>query len=90
MTNDYYSIEPDGYGEFNVYGWGVYGSESVLEGQQRKAFITDYPTVAEALVAYPDADVHEGVVSANNSFGHLPDREMSAYEEQGYWHPDDY
>ena len=90
MTYDYFSIEPDSYGEFNVYGWGIYGSESVLEGQQKKAFITDYPTVAEALVAYPDADVHEGVVSANNSFGHLPDREMSAYEEEGYWQPEDW
>ena len=90
MPYDYYSIEPDSYGEFNLYGWGVYGPESVLEGQQKKAFITTYPTVAEALVAYPGADVHEGVVSANNSFTHLPDREMNAYEEENYFNPNDY
>ena len=90
MTYDYFSIEPDSYGEFNVYGWGTYGSESVLEGQQKKAFITDYPTVAEALVAYPEADVHEGKVPAYNSVSHLPDREMSAYDEEGYWQPEDW
>ena len=90
MNNDYYSIEPDGYGEFNVYGWGVYERTSVLAGQQRKSYVGDYPTVADALVAYPDADVHEGVVPAYNSVSHLPDREMSAYEEEGYWQPEDW
>ena len=90
MNHDYYSIEPDGYGEFNVYGWGVYERSSVLAGQQRKSFVGDYPTVADALVAYPDADVHEGVVPAYNTFGHLPAGEMSAREEEDYFYPDDY
>ena len=90
MSNDYYSIEPDGYGEVSVYGWGVYERSSVLAGQQRKSFVDGYPTVAEALVAYPGADVHGGVVSANNTFTHLPDREMNAYEEENYFNPNDY
>ena len=88
MSNDFYTIEPNAYGEVSVYGWGVYEASSVLAGQQRKSFVDGYATAAEALVAYPDADVHGGRVPAYNSVSHLPDREMNAYEEEGYWHPD--
>jgi len=89
MKNDFYSIEPDGYGEFTVYGWGFYERGSLLAGQQRKSFMDGYATVAEALSAYPDADVQEGVVSANNSFGHLPG-ERSARDEEAYFYRDDF
>ena len=80
MDNDYYTIEPDGYGEVSVYGWGVYEASSVLAGQQRKSFVDGYATAAEALVAYPRADVHGGKVEAAPiSLTHLPDHEMNAY-----------
>jgi hypothetical protein len=68
-----------------VYEWGVYERSSVLAGQQRKAFVDSYATAAEALTAYPTADVMDGRVSANNTVDHLPDWEMSAWEEQNYW-----
>ena len=48
-----------------------------------------FATAAEALVAYPEADVHGGKVDAAPiSLTHLPDREMNAYEEEGYFHGD--
>ena len=82
------TIEPDGYGEFNVYGWGAYERTSVLAGQQRKAYLDSFPTAVEALAAYPKADVHGGKVEAAPvSLTHLPDREMNAYEEERYFHP---
>jgi hypothetical protein len=91
MNNDYYTIEPDGYGEVSVYGWGEYERSSVLAGQQRKSFMDSFATAAEALVAYPDAAVHGGTVDAAPiSLMHLPDREMNAYEEESYWDGDDY
>ena len=89
MENDYYTIEPDGYGEVSVYGWGVYETSSVLAGQQRKSFVDGFPTAAEALVSYPDADVHGGKVDAAPiSLMHLPDREMNAYEEEAHFYGD--
>ena len=45
---------------------------------------------AAALAAYPGADVQGGKVSVYNSLTHLPDREMSAYEEESYFNPNDY
>tara|TARA_Y100000034_G_scaffold99318_1_gene121950 strand:- start:415 stop:690 length:276 start_codon:yes stop_codon:yes gene_type:complete len=91
MKNDFYTIEPDGYGEFSVYEWGVYEQGSVLAGQQRKSFVADFATVDEALKTYPKADVMGGrVAPAPVSVMHLPDREMNAYEEEGYFHPNDY
>ena len=89
MAN-YYTIEPDGYGEVSVYEWGVYERGSVLAGQQRKAFVADYATAAEALVAYPSASVESGrIPPAPISVMHLPDREMSAYEEESYFYGND-
>ena len=85
-----YTIEPDGRGRFIAYEWGIYEESSVLAGQDKKSFRDDFATVAEALVVYPKAEVMDGKVSANNTFGHLPDREMSAYEEEHYWFPNDF
>jgi hypothetical protein len=45
--------------EFVVYGWGVYGRESVLEGSERKVFEDAFPTLAEAQAAFPEAQVLE-------------------------------
>jgi hypothetical protein len=89
MSNDYYTIEPNAYGEVSVYGWGVYEASSVLAGQQRKSYISAYPTAVEAVEAYPEANVHWGRVDAYNSVSHLPDREMNAYEEESYFHGND-
>ena len=91
MKNDFYTIEPDGYGEVSVYGWGVYERTSVLAGQQCKRFVDGFATAAEALKAYPKADVMGGRVAPPPvSVMHLPEREMNAYEEEGYFHPHDY
>tara|TARA_R110002020_G_scaffold407051_1_gene617154 strand:+ start:120 stop:395 length:276 start_codon:yes stop_codon:yes gene_type:complete len=91
MKNDFYTIEPDGYGTFSVFGWGTYERSSVLAGQQRKTMVDDFDTVAEAVNAYPKADVMDGrVAPAPVSVMHLPDREMNAYEEEAYFHGNDY
>ena len=87
--NNYYTIElnhMDG-GGYNIYGWGVYERGSILAGQQRKSFMNSYHTVDDALKDYPDANVSEGIVPTHNTFDHLPDYEMSAYEEEQYWDP---
>tara|TARA_R100000306_G_C4335856_1_gene122707 strand:- start:313 stop:585 length:273 start_codon:yes stop_codon:yes gene_type:complete len=90
MVKRYHTIEPDGYGQVSVYEWGIYERSSVLAGQQKKSRVDGFETVAQALVAYPKADVMGGKVSANNTVDHLPDREMTAWEEEHYWHPNDY
>jgi len=91
MKNDFYTIEPEIYGGFSVFGWGTYERGSVLAGQQRKSFLADFATVAEALKTYPKADVMGGRVEpAPISVMHLPDREMNAYEEEVYFHGNDY
>jgi len=87
LTNDYFTIEPDGYGEVSVYGWGVYEASSVLAGQQRKSFVDGFATAAEALVALSLTRMYMGGrVPAYNSVSHLPDREMNAYEEESYFY----
>jgi len=90
MSANYYTIEPDGYGEVSVYEWGVYERSSVLAGQQRKSFMDGYATAAKALVAYPSARVEAGrIPPAPISVMHLPDREMNAYEEESYFYGND-
>ena len=54
---DSYTIEPDGDGEFSVYGHGVYEQSSVLAGQPRRSFLDGFETVEAAQKAYPTADV---------------------------------
>jgi hypothetical protein len=56
-TIDYTTIEKDDYsGDWFVYGWGTYGSNSVLEGQQRRVFLDAFKTREEAEIKYPNAD----------------------------------
>tara|TARA_R110000772_G_scaffold83288_2_gene176104 strand:+ start:1074 stop:1379 length:306 start_codon:yes stop_codon:yes gene_type:complete len=67
------TIEPAKYGSgFSVYEWGTYERGSVLAGQTKKQFRRGFDTLAEAREAFPDAEVSEGVRSAENTFGHLP------------------
>lgn len=86
----YLTIEPDGDGEYwpieyAVYEWGTHERHSVLEGQPRKTLLMYFETVADAQKAYPEADVSEyGMRPPENSFDHLPEREMSAREEEEY------
>jgi cell division protein YceG involved in septum cleavage len=84
----YYTIEPDRYGVL-VYEWGIYERSSVLAGQERKTFMDGYDSVEDALKQYPSAQVLSGSRPAHNSVMHLPG-EMNAYEEEGYFYPDDY
>lgn len=66
-----------------VYEFGVYPRSSVLAGQTMKSYKDSFNTLEEAQKVYPDADV--GYRDPNNTLNHLPDYEMSAYEEQQYW-----
>ena len=85
---DYQTIEPDGDGEFYpigylVYEWGRYGRSSVLAGQQSKALVGAFDSLAEAQQAYPKAEVSEWHIDPGNSVpDYLPDWEMTAYEEE--------
>jgi len=40
-----------------VYCHGVYGPESILEGQSRRVFVAHFDSAEKALEAYPGADV---------------------------------
>ena len=86
--NDW-SIEYDHeYEWYSVYAFGVYGRGTLLEGQTMKVFKNSFGTEEEALKEYPQAAV--GFVDPNNTLDHLPDREMSARDEEEYFTREDY
>ena len=94
MKYSHYTIEPDNssYADEDavvVYAWGVYPRSSVLAGQQSKKYIDEYASAELALKDYPKAEVMEYTVDAGNTFNHLPDTEMNAYEEENYFYGDD-
>ena len=94
MKYTHYTIEPatQSYADENhvtVYGWGIYPQSSVLAGQQSKTFLDQFSSVGHALGEYPQAEVMEYPVDAGNTFNHLPDTEMNAYEEENYFYGDD-
>ena len=90
-----YTIEPEGDGEYYpveylVHEWGVYSRRSVLAGQQSKYVIAGFGTLEEARRAYPMAEVMEHETIVYNTVDHLPDREMSATDEEAYCRPNEY
>ena len=85
--SDYHSItiEAARYGNgVSVYGFGTYPRSSVLAGQTMKRFLAGFDTEAEALAAYPNADV--GYRSAHNTYDHLPGEDDPV---PGGMYPDD-
>ncbi len=60
---------------FTVYEIGTYGRSSVLAGQQRRQWLDQFPTLAEARAAYPKAEFIEGSTFREVSLDHLPDDE---------------
>ena len=94
MKYTHYTIEPDkqAYADENtvvVYGWGVYPQSSVLAGQESKTWLDRFSSVESALKEYPEAEAVDHSVSAGNTFDHLPDTEMNAYEDENYFYGDD-
>ena len=90
-----YTIEPEGDGEYYpityiVYEWDVFPQYSVLAGQESKTHKKAFETVAEALKAFPDAEVEEQPRKPYNYVDHLPDWEMSARDEEVYDYPNEY
>lgn len=70
-----------------VYGHGVYGRGSVLEGQARKAFIDSFPDVAAAQKAYPQASVgNTPKLSADP--GPIPPQWYNEEDIDEPWNPD--
>ena len=66
---DYITIEPAIRG-VNVYGHGVYDHFSVLEGQPKRCFLDNFPTLEEAQIQFPTADVMEGSTKQNIELPH--------------------
>lgn len=58
-----------------VYEHGEYERGSVLEGQSRRAWLDDFETLQEAVIAYPDALVVEGTTYQPPYLGHLRDED---------------
>jgi hypothetical protein len=92
---EFYTIEPvqvswgqftgEGIEKFVVSWWDLHPRSSVLAGQERKTFVAEFSTLEEALANYPQSDVCDQEVPVSNTVGHLPDEEMSAYEEEHYF-----
>jgi hypothetical protein len=81
MTESDFTIEYSRqYRWFSVYEFGVYPHSSVLAGQTMKSFRDKFGTLEEAQEAYPHAEV--GFRDPQNFVDHLPDWEMTAYEEE--------
>ncbi len=72
MDWDNLTIEPDG-DDFVVYGHGEYEETSVLAGQYRRGFLGLYPTVEDALTAYPEAEVLEHSTQCGACAPDVPD-----------------
>ena len=89
VVPDYWSIEYDSeYEKYTVYAFGVWGKNSLLEGQIKKVYKGSFYTEEEAKKAYPQASV--GYIDPKNTFDHLPDDEMSARDEEEYFTREDY
>ena len=79
MSKTYFTIEQgsrgatyqNGAGTFTVYEIGRYPRSSVLAGQQRRQWRDEFPSLAEAQAAYPQARV-SGSTYAPPSLHHLP------------------
>jgi hypothetical protein len=57
--------------KFTIYEYDVYPRGSVLAGQQRRKWLDEFNTLAEAKAAYPDA-VESGCGYQEPSLSHLP------------------
>ena len=83
MIRTRYTIEENAYGAtyretgFTVYKLGVYPPSSVLAGQRQRVWMDNFPTLAEAREAYPDAEYIEGSTyqDINSVVAHLPDED---------------
>ena len=58
-----------------VHEHGTYERGSVLEGQSRRAWLDDFETLQEAVIAYPEALVIEGSTYRPPYLGHLRDED---------------
>ena len=83
MSKDLTIEYDDQYKWYSLYEFGVFPPSSVMSGQVMKSYKRHYNTLEEAQADNPTASV--GYRDANNTFNHLPDEEMDAYQEQRYW-----
>lgn len=80
MSKSYFTIEQGSRGAtyqnsadtFTVYEISRYGRGSVLAGQQRRVWCDDFPSLAQAQAAYPQARVIGGSTYREPSLHHLP------------------
>ncbi|ACH64731.1 hypothetical protein ACTFQF_00680 [Aliivibrio fischeri] len=68
----HFTYEVSERGGFNVYGWGIYPSYSVLAGQDCKTFFDYFKTIEEVSEHYPDATSSHKLLEPQNTFDHLP------------------
>jgi len=87
---DYYTIEPDREGGVNVYGHGVYGRESVLEGQDRRVFLDAFRTQEEAEIKYPNAATMDRSTRPRARMSETPPDWFDPSVAGEVWHEDDY
>ena len=57
---------------WTVYEHGTYDRDSVLAGQSRRIWLDDFETLAEAVIAYPDAVVCAASTYQPPYLNHLP------------------
>jgi len=91
MTKKYshMTIEPSKFndGEFVVYKWSKFPKSSVLAGQDQKIYVDSFSSEEAAQKEFPKA-IPSAPYNPNN-VTHLPDEEMSAYDEEQYFFGND-
>ena len=93
MKHNYYTMtQDDDY--WNVYGWSVYESSSVLAGQPRKMFLESCETLEEVKKNYPGVTYSNSRVEPKASVGPAPPNYYASdggfYNAGEYWDEDDY
>ena len=84
MAKDLTIEYSDEYNWWCLYEFSTYPRSSVLAGQTMKSYRGAYDTLEQAEKENPTAVV--GYRDPQNTFNHLPDEEMNAYEEeQHFW-----
>ncbi len=76
--------------EYGVYRYGTYEASSVLAGQQKRTYVDQFPTLAEAQAAFPAAEWAEG--GSHRVPVHVPDSPPAWFDSANAgetWHERD-
>jgi hypothetical protein len=82
----HYTLRQGRYGGIDVLGWDQFPSGSILAGQPRKTFLSNFETAEEAQAQYPQAKWSHALLEPQVNLNHLPDENTPV---AGGMYPDD-